>query len=872
MNKLDRQLNLEREMTGLGHTRYVEQVITGKEVPDPANAGAMRHKNSARQAHEESRTDYGRSLLKHSIDVVAHELLAHAVAHKQSSGFSATQIFLKQFFPPDLPCDRKEGEKDVSYHARLGKHLLKRGEEQIEAMRVVAFIGLTVVINALSTQVKVTATEMRIGSSLESELKFRFFQKVNPALFDKVFGDLTRREGNFERRKAIMAHSMKTDSTGKASAWVPLDRVLVARAGHYVLECILHTDLVRIDTVRYSGSKTEKLLAATDTTLEMMRERLDQSGIRNPVFLPSVCSPKKWVTPLVGGYYSAFEELTPVRMVKIASEKKSTAKLMELHEARATMPMVYRAINAVQATPWKVNKPVLAVMQDAWMRSGLKIGKMPKRSSADTLSSLFPLEDYHEDLKANLEKYVAWKRRRSKVYTDRAVQTSRVIQMERIIATAEKFADEETMYFPTQLDFRGRMYAMPSFLNPQGTDCAKGLLTFARGCKLGKSGWKWLHIHVANMHGEDKISFDEREKWTVDNYHWISDCVKEPFAHREWMDADKPWQFLAGAMELIAAVESEDYENYFSHLPVTVDGTCNGLQHFSAMLLDEEGAVSVNLRPSETPQDIYQIVADKVKRKFEGMDDPLAVAWLQWGFDRKATKRAVMILPYSGTQHAAKEYIRDYVKERDDKRPWDDDYTATTFFSKYVWETIGETITSAGSVMRWLREVATECTKANQTIRWKTPVNFLVEQDNRDLDHFRVRTRVGQAARYEPFLVEESDRLDASAQRLGVSPNFVHSLDANCLMLTVCRALDEGIEDFAMVHDSYGVLAGRMDTLYMGLRQAFVDTYSNDVMMDFVKEATKNLPEKVRERLIAAMPKKGTFELESVKDSKYFFA
>jgi hypothetical protein len=65
-------------------------------------------------------------------------------------------------------------------------------------MRVVAFIGLQVVINSLSIQAKVTATEMKIGNGLESELKFRYFKKSNPALFNKVFGDLKRREGNFE--------------------------------------------------------------------------------------------------------------------------------------------------------------------------------------------------------------------------------------------------------------------------------------------------------------------------------------------------------------------------------------------------------------------------------------------------------------------------------------------------------------------------------------------------------------------------------------------------------------------------------------------------------------------------------------------------
>jgi DNA-directed RNA polymerase len=445
--------------------------------------------------------------------------------------------------------------------------------------------------------------------------------------------------------------------------------------------------------------------------------------------------------------------------------------------------------------------------------------------------------------------------------------------MDRTIAMAEKFLEEPAIYFPTQLDFRGRMYPMPSFLNPQGTDCSKALLTFARGCKLGTSGWKWLHIHIANMYGEDKISFDDREAWTVNNYHWILDCTKQPFEHREWMEADKPWQFLAGAIELVAAVESGDYENYFSHLPVTVDGTCNGLQHFSAMLLDEEGARAVNLEPADMPNDIYQIVADKVKEKFATMvDEPMAAAWLAWGFDRKATKRAVMILPYSGTLHAAKDYVRDYVKDREDKAPWDDEFAATLFFSKHVWATIGETIVSAGTVMKWLKQIAKAVTKAGKPIRWVTPINFQVEQDNREMDGYQVDLMLGQSARYQPNMVAPSERLDMAAQRLGISPNFIHSLDANCLMLTVNRALDEGIEDFAMVHDSYGVLAGKMDTLYMGLRQAFVDTYQKDVMKDFLMDATKGLPAKVIAQLLKDMPKKGTFQLERVKESKYFFA
>ena len=870
MNQLDRQLDLEREMTGLGHRRVLVDVIEGK---DRLNAvGKIVHQKSARESGQESRTEYGRLLIQHSVDVVGA-----AVAQFMEQTNPGTKMLargnLRPFFPIEPQLRVKDGETLGAAKLRLRKELAKWEDGKAHHARVIAFIGIRSLVDCLTLKKTHTRAAVLIGCGLEDELRFRHFAKTNPALWAKVFGDLEKRESNLERRRAVLIHSMKHDETKKASSFVAWSDSQAVVVGAKLIQLISETtDLVKVKAIKRRKHKTLLIIEPTDATMKFMDAKVDTSGIRLPVFLPSYCVPKQWTYPMNGGYYSSFEELKPVRMVKLPDNPRGTAHLKRLHEERAKMPLVYRAINAVQATPWKINKPVMAVLEQAWNAGGLKIGKMPQKTDMTSLAAAFPLKPYHEALKENDELYALWAHARSKVYKERVEQCSRVLQMGRMLAMAEKFANEKTIYFPTQLDFRGRMYAMPSFLNPQGTDVAKALLTFARGCKLGASGWKWLHIHIANMHGEDKISFDEREEWTVSNYSWIVDCVKEPFAHREWMDADKPWQFLAGAIELVAAVESGDYENYFSHLPVTVDGTCNGLQHFSAMLLDEQGAVSVNLQPSETPNDIYQIVADKVKVKFRQMDDPLAVAWLTWGFDRKATKRSVMILPYSGTLHAAKEYVRDYVKDRDDSCPFEDEFKATRFFAAHVWRTIEETVTSAGTVMKWLRKVAKATTEAKKTLQWATPLNFLVEQDNRELDQFRINTMLGRSIRYQPILVEESERLDKDAQMLGVSPNFVHSLDAACLMLTVNRAVDEGIEDFAMVHDSYGVLAGKMDTLYTGLRQAFVDIYQNDVMSDFLRTTTAGLPEEVVRKLKEAMPKKGSFVLESVKESKYFFA
>ena len=42
-------------------------------------------------------------------------------------------------------------------------------------------------------------------------------------------------------------------------------------------------------------------------------------------------------------------------------------------------------------------------------------------------------------------------------------------------------------------------------------------------------------------------------------------------------------------------------------LPVHMDGSCNGLQHYAALGRDEAGGRAVNLLPSDAPQDVYKV-------------------------------------------------------------------------------------------------------------------------------------------------------------------------------------------------------------------------------------------------------------------------
>ncbi|MGB1606038.1 MAG: DNA-directed RNA polymerase, partial [Promethearchaeia archaeon] len=170
-------------------------------------------------------------------------------------------------------------------------------------------------------------------------------------------------------------------------------------------------------------------------------------------------------------------------------------------------------------------------------------------------------------------------------------------------------------YFPHNLDFRGRAYPIPPHLNHLGSDICRGLLKFAEKKPLGAKGLYWLKVHLANLFGINKVSFDDRVAWTDQRLHMIHLAAEQPLseAAREWwLRADEPWQALASCMELSEAIQSGSPETFLSNLPVHQDGSCNGLQHYAAMGLDVIGGEQVNLTPGDKPSDPYTTVCNRV--------------------------------------------------------------------------------------------------------------------------------------------------------------------------------------------------------------------------------------------------------------------
>jgi|GEM_PF-4942364 len=157
--------------------------------------------------------------------------------------------------------------------------------------------------------------------------------------------------------------------------------------------------------------------------------------------------------------------------------------------------------------------------------------------------------------------------------------------------------------------------------------------------------------------------FDERLQWVEDNEFMILSVGKDPKGTvKLWGEADSPFMFVAACIEYYQWVQSGRSEAFVSYLPVALDGSNSGLQHYSAAMRSAKEASFVSLLPCEIPADLYQTIADHVvaaieKEAAEG--DNLAYIILQAGVGRKTVKRNGICFAYSSEQFGFRQQLMD---------------------------------------------------------------------------------------------------------------------------------------------------------------------------------------------------------------------
>lgn len=636
---------------------------------------------------------------------------------------------------------------------------------------------------------------------------------------------------------------------------------------------------------------------------ERLNERaFSLSGI-NTFCQPMVVPPRPWTRPVGGGYWGKGRR--PTRFIRTHT-KAALERYRDVH-----MPDVYKAVNIAQNTAWAINTKVLEVAEALLNWENVPLKKWPSSALGELPVKPAGMDDDPELLKA-------WKKAAAGVYRAESARVSRRLSLELNVEMARKFADFEAIYFPHNLDWRGRVYALPSF-SPQGNDVTKGILQAAQPEPVGLDGIEWLMIHGANTAGVDKVPFDERKQWVRDNEATILACAADPLTETAWMRMDSPFCFLAFCFDWAGVVK--DGPNHRSALPLAFDGSCSGIQHFSAMLRDETGGRAVNLLPSPTVQDIYRLVSDGVNSILlrdaqDGTPDTtevlvdkktgaiterrvlgtrtLALQWIAHGVDRSVTKRSVMTLAYGSKEFGFTDQVRDDIVQPAidaGSTNFPSAQQASRYMAHLIWITVGKTVVAAVEAMEWLQKSAKllaqevkskkgdnkgEILKPAMPVYWVTPDGFPVWQEYRVQDKVRVdliflgdvrlQTTISQTTR-------EDNKIDARKQESGIAPNFVHGLDGSHLRKTVVHAHDNhNITYFALIHDSFGTIAAHAGKLFRAVRETMVETYEGvDVLGDFREQFIDQLHESQMDKM-PELPKMGTLHIPEILKSLFAFA
>jgi len=564
---------------------------------------------------------------------------------------------------------------------------------------------------------------------------------------------------------------------------------------------------------------------------------------------PMLVRPVDWTeTATRGGYLS--KSIPPIRR----SKKPIQA------------PAIVSALNAMQATPFRVNKRVLAMAET-----------FPNFADAPpTKRILGKVLDVRHDL------------------TETEIR-AQAMRSALTISAMRELQDEEEFYFPWNLDWRGRMYPATSIISPQGADLCKGCLEFADGTPIGHDGGTSLAWHLCSLAGADKevvdgtyrtLDQEERLNWTIRNSDTILQIAADPETYRDWhlennrfglqkikcgrivpVAVDKPWQFLAACFEW-AGFKSNG-ASFVSRLAATLDGSCSGVQMLAGMTRDEKAGTMVNLTQTDRGDDYYGRMADALNYRLQSLVDTAdgrtfehLSYWSGQTLDRDLLKAPSMTKVYSAGTYTFAEQLH---------AKTDAPVDACLWLAAQIDSCFADVAPGVLQAMKYLQNVAGVVTKAGSETVWTTPAGLRVAQAAYSLAKpVKVRTMVG-GAQWDRSFVVASDTLDAGKQKAGVSPNFVHGVDASHMVMVVNDLVSKGVTSLWMVHDSFGVPFRDRGLAFDSTRAEFGRLMSGDLLRDWTDEVTAVLTDEQRDTL-PAPPKRGELDLTEVKRSWFAWA
>ena len=403
----------------------------------------------------------------------------------------------------------------------------------------------------------------------------------------------------------------------------------------------------------------------------------------------------------------------------------------------------------------------------------------------------------------------------------------------------------------------------------------------------------------------DKMTLNDRAGWTMNNWDKI-------FEKKLDMKAEKPYTFLACCHEWEYVQETG-----MTKLPVAIDGSNNGWQHLGAISKDSQTGLLVGLEPVVIQKDFYVQTAKKLI-ELAADDERLTSILKQMPMKhiRKGiSKRGSMTRAYSAGASKIAENMFFDCKAEDYHEKYGITLKDCNKFAALLVKAIEQVCPGPLQTMAYLQNLAQyqigkhelvggtraefkelkarrfellslkdpsddELIELNDVsiklnefsfelvygngetvIEWSTPSGFKARYENYTTVDFKSRARLnGKDIKH--VMKTPTDKPDIRGFMSGISPNYIHSMDAAHMALVIADW--EG--DFGAVHDSFSTHASEVDLLLQRTKEVFINMYDSDNYFDVIRQQLTDNTDAVEQ------PELGELDVHDIASSDYFFA
>jgi DNA-directed RNA polymerase len=755
-----------------------------------------------------------------------HKLMTNTKKLEDKDYASATvygSSCMKSILPDLIAYIDEKKDKYLRFNAAKDKDIFHKhilpSDSPVQAL-IATKIVFDMVFSPISKKHRLTPIAEAVGKALEAEAQMEYYENEAKGLFITLKKNYWHQaRGTESKRKCIQTTMHKQHITPWVS-WA--GEKTHAKVGIFFLECLCEVSGWFIKELERKGRKTYTVISPSELLMNHHDEIMRMAKLFSPLAKPMLIPPRNWHSLQDGGYY--LNDLTRCHQF-----------IRRSNHAPIQGEIPYQFINKIQQVSYKLNPFIVKVAKELEER-GISVGKFRPIIEYD-----IPPKPPEE---ASKETWREWRSQAGRVHTLRKNETRKACRTKMTMEIVREFEDK-VYYIPWSFDYRGRVYPIPNLLTPQDTDFGKSLILFNEGAKITEKGMEWIKFQLSTSYGLSKATMQERLEWVdnPENHELCCRIVRDPITHiADWENADEPWLFLAAAEEYIHLHYGHTDMTY---LPVAVDATCSGLQILAGLAKDASTARMVNVLGSEKPQDAYATIAS---RSMEAIPERLRPYW-----DRKATKRCVMTIPYNAKPFSNRSYIREAFKDKDVSV----DKEELTSCVSAVRAAMNEVVPGAMRVMKWIEtEVARAIKAGAQEIQWTTPSGFVVKQ--RLMKVAREKIQCQLMGRISISVAGAEKGVDLKHHKNATAPNLIHSLDAALLHL----AIKDVNFPIALIHDSVLCRATDMCKLSTLVRKTYMTLFAeHEPLTDFALAiGAEEQP-----------PIIGDLKPEAVIDSQYFF-